>query len=189
MRKIILVSLLILIFFVCLGLVGGTLFFLAENQGFLSRWEGLGVTPEKSVEIVTGDINTVYVRTDSGSIYGCRHEEKDVSQSCWFKASPPLDVDPETVFDSPLYDGAPEPPNNLILDDLDATIWYADAAFETRYALDADSMVWKWEYDRNWLDIFTCFLGPLVGAAVGLLLAIGLWFFVWISRLLRRREV
>jgi len=186
MRKLIMVSLLILIFFMFMGLVGGSLFFLAENQGLLSRWQELGATPEKSVEIVTGDINSLYVRTNSGSIYGCRHEEKDVSQSCWFKASLPLDVDPETVFDSPLYDGAPEPPNNSIIDDLDATIWYADAAFETRYALDTDGVVWKWEYDRGWLDNLVCFLGPLAGATVGLLLLIVFWAYIGIRHLARR---
>lgn len=188
MRKLILVSLLILIIFICLGLAGGSLLFMAGNQGLLSGWQKLGATPEKSVEIVTGDINTVYVRADSGSIYGCKHEEKDVSQSCWFKTSPPLDIDPETVFDKPLYDGSPEPPNSSIIDDLDATIWYADAAFETRYALDADGIVWKWEHDRGWLDIMVWFLGPLAGAAVGLLLLIVIWAYYGSRRLARSRE-
>jgi len=65
-----------------------------------------------------------------------------------------------------------------VVDELDVTLWYADSAFETRYVLLEDGTVWKWEYDKGSGSLFACILGPLVGAAAGLLVAAALWIFV-----------
>lgn len=188
LKRLIIATGVILVLVSILGLVGSLSYYWAENAGILSSWQALSVPPEKAVKIVTGDINTVFVRSVSNHIYGCKHEEKNDPDMCWYSASEPLDVDAETVYDNPLFGGTRKVPPSSIVDELDATLWYADFAFETHYVLDEDGIVWKWEYDKGGLDIFYCFLGPLAGAAVGILMAAVLWLYALFRRLKNNRR-
>lgn len=181
-------GLFIIVLFSCLGMAGGLIYFWAMNNAILSSWKELDPVPEKAVEIVSGDINSVYVRSVSDNIYGCKHGQKRVTPGCWFPAQDPFDVEAETEYDNPLYEGSLNPPGNQVIDELVATVWYADAAFETRYALDENGIVWKWEYEKGWVDMLVCVLGLAAGATVGLLVVILWWFFVWISRIVRAKE-
>lgn len=168
---------LILISLTCLGLVGGFAYYWAESTDFWQRWQALGAPPEKVVGFVTGDINVIYVSTASGGIYGCEHEIS-VNDSCWQAAQEPLRVDPDVQFDNSVFRGVLKPPRGVIVDELVATLWYADAAFETRYILLEDGTVWKWENDKGLGGLFACIVGPLVGIILGIVATVILWAYV-----------
>lgn len=168
----------ILISLSCLGAMGGMAYYWAENAGITSTWQALGAPTEKGVDLVTGDLDLIYVRSANDRLYGCEHGGIRDPDSCWAEASEPLAVDPQVEFDNPLFQGSLAPPRGTVVDELDVTLWYADSAFETRYVLLEDGTVWKWEYDKGSGSLFACILGPLVGAAAGLLVAAALWIFV-----------
>jgi len=178
---------LILISFTCLGLVGGGVYYLAKTTGALQRWQALGTPPDKAVGFVTGDISVIFVSTAAGDIYGCKHE-KTGDASCWHAAQEPLRVDPETQFDNPIPRSEFKPPRGAIADELVATIWYADAVFETRYVLLEDGTVWKWENERGLGGILACILGPIAGAILGIVTTIVLWGYMGLRRTLQRHN-
>lgn len=177
----------ILVSFTCLGFVGGGAYYWADITDAWQRWQALGAPPEKAVGFVTGDINVIYVSTVAGGIYGCEHEIS-VNDSCWQVAQEPLRVDPETLFDKSVFLGTLKPPHGVIVDELVATIWYADAAFETRYILLEDGTVWKWENDRGLGGILACIIGPMAGAILGAVATIVLWGYIGLRRTLRRHN-
>lgn len=188
MGKLIIAAGVVFLSLTCLGFVGSLAYYWAANAGILSSWQALNAPPEKAEEIVGGDINVVYVRSVSKRIYGCKHEQKSNPEMCWYRASEPVEVDPETVFDQPLFESELSPPTSTVIDELIATIWYADAAFETRYALDEYGNVWKWGYDRSWVNSIVCFIGPLAGAAAGLFLAVVMWIIALLKRVINNRQ-
>ncbi len=173
----------ILVLLPCLGLMGSLAYLRARQAGAFSHWRSLGAAPGHAVDIVTGDMYVVYVRTASGIIYGCRHWDKPAAGDCWQKAQQPLSIDPDTQFDQSLFRGEPRPPPGAVTDSLKATVWYGDDATETRYALLADGTVWTWQYDTGGLWIL---LIILLGPAAGLALAIGLVILWGVAMHLRR---
>jgi len=178
-KRMLLTSALILISITCLAVAGSLVYLWAERTGSLSTWSSLGSPPEQAVELVSADLDIVFVKTEQGDIFGCNHETSQSSETCWVQSLEPLDIDPEAEFDRPLFDGTVKPPRGEVVDELVATMWYADAAFETRYVLLADNQVLKWEYDvsSNW-SFFICFLGPVAGLVLGIGLVILIWLII-----------
>ena len=177
----------ILVLLPCLGLVGSATYLKSWRAGSQSRWRSLGAPPDGGAEIVTGDRDVVYVRTATGSIYGCEHRSSSAPGNCWIEAEGPLSVDPEARFDRRLYKGEVEPPTGTVVDTLDVTVWYAEDAFETLYFLLEDGTVWKWDYDvGSYWTLVILFLGPLAGAAAGIAIAVVLWGVAGLRGLRRR---
>jgi len=168
----------------CLGLVGNVAYFRYQKAGAFSHWQSLGAPPYSGVDIVTGDIGVVYVRTAAGNIYGCMHKRKRVADNCWYEAQEPLSVDRKATFDNRLYQNEVEPPPGSVADMLDVTVWHAEDAFETRYILLEDGTVWKWEYDMGaYFSLFILILGPLAGLALGIMVVVILWASVGLRSL------
>ena len=160
----------------CLGLVGSSVYLKARQAGALSRWRSLGTLPARGVELETGDIAVVYVRTAAGSIYGCRHKGTREERDCWFEAQEPLEVDREATFDKRLYPREVEPPAGTVVDTLQVTVWRAEDAFETRYALLQDGTVYKWEYDvGSYWSLLILSFGPIAGLVSGVVVVAILW--------------
>jgi len=135
------------------------------------------------MEIVTGDIEVVYVRTEAGKIYGCKHGGREKAKDCWVEDHEPLRVDSKARFDKMLYQGEIDPPIGTVLDTLDVTVWYAEDAYETHYVLLEDGTVWKWEYDVGfYLGFFIIILGPIAGLAIGLVVVVIMWAIESIRR-------
>ena len=172
----ILVTGMVLITLPCLGLMGSLAYLKFRQAGVLSRWQSLGTPPDGGVEIVTGDTGVVYVRTDKGEIYGCEHLDRDKADDCWHIAQKPLSVDSRARFDERLYQGEVEPPPGTVVDSLEVTVWFAEDAFETRYILLEDGIVWKWEYDAGaYFSIFVILVGPAAGLITGIVVVVILW--------------
>ena len=161
----------------CLGLVGSVSYFSARKAGVFSRWRSLGMPPGGGVGIVTGDISVVYVRTGAGAVFGCSdHRGRKLPDDCWREGREPYGIDRKAAFDSRVYEGEAKPPPGTVVDSLEVSIRYGDAAFETRYVLLEDGTLWKWEYDVSaYGDLGTIVLGPLAGMALGIVAVIVIW--------------
>ena len=84
------------------------------------------------MDLVTGDIDVIYVRTASGDVYMCRHREAPAARDCWVRAEEPLTVDSDVRFDQGAYERDVQPPAGRVLDSLLTARFYAEDAFETR---------------------------------------------------------
>jgi hypothetical protein len=147
----------------------------------------LGRPPEGGVEIVAGDINVVYVRSEAGKVYGCEHSNS-TDDSCWLEAQKPYDVDPEATHDNRLFQGDVEPPPGEVVDALEVTVWQAEDAFETRYILLEDGTMWKWEYDVGaYQSLSILILGPIAGLGIGIIAVFILWLGVGLGSLKQRQ--
>jgi hypothetical protein len=173
----------------CLGLVGGGAYLKARQAGAFSRWRSLGVPPGTGVDLVTGDIDVVYVRTASGDLHACRHRGAGAARDCWERAQEPLSVDPDVRFDQRVYEREVQPPGGTVLDSLYVARWYAEDAFETRYVLIEDGTVWKWEYDvgGNW-SLLILLAGGLAGMVLAMAAAALMWMPVVLRSLHRHRQ-
>ena len=173
----------------CLGLLGSGAYLRARQTGAFSRWQSLGAPPGRAVNIVTGDRDVVYVRTAAGVIYGCTHAEAYEPVNCWGVAQEPLLVDRKARFGVRLYTGEVKPPAGTLVDTLHVTVWYAEDAFETRYALLQDGTVWMWEYDRGaYWTLLILIVGPLAGLAVGIAASVLLWVAAGLRSSRQRRH-
>ncbi len=173
----------------CLGLLGSGAYLRARQTGTFSRWQSLGAPLDRAVDIVTGDPDVVYVRTATGTIYGCVHAEAYEPVNCWIEAQEPLLIDPEARFDQRLYAGEVKPPAGTVVDTLYVTVWYAEDAYETHYALLEDGTVWKWEYDvGGYWSLLILVLGPLAGLAAGIAGSVVLWVSVGLRSSRQRRN-
>ena len=69
-----------------LGLGVSVVYLWAGNAGPPTRWRRLKQMPSPGVEIVTGTMSTVYVRTAEGSLYGCKHRGGiQEPKKCWYE--------------------------------------------------------------------------------------------------------
>jgi hypothetical protein len=173
----------------CLGLLGSGAYLRARQAGAFSRWQSLGAPPGRAVNIVTGDLDVVYVRTAAGVIHGCVRAEAYEPVNCWGEAQEPLLIDPEARFDERLYAGEVKPPAGTVVDTLSVAVWYAEDAYETHYALLEDGTVWKWEYDTGgYWSLLILVLGPLAGLAAGIAVSVVLWVGVGLRSSRQRRQ-
>jgi hypothetical protein len=173
----------------CLGLLGGGAFVAARQAGAFSRWRSLGAPSETAMNLVTGDIDVIYVRAASGDVYMCRHRGATAARDCWDRAAEPLSVDPEVRFDQQVFGGEVQPPPGRVLDWLYTARWYAEDAFETRYVLLEDGTVWKWEYDvGSYWNLLILLGGALVGVVVAVAVAAVIWAPVLLRSLPGRRR-
>jgi hypothetical protein len=128
------------------------------------------------VDIVTGDASVVYVRTATGRTYRCDHGKTAAVGDCWDSAQEPFSIHNRARLDTTLFQRELQPPPGTVVDTLNVTIWYPEDASETRYVLLEDGTVWKWQYDRGaYWTLMLLLLGPVVGGAIGIVAAIGLW--------------
>ena len=177
----------ILVLLPCLGLMSSVVYSGLRRAGDLSRWQLLGRPPEGGVEIIAGDTGVVYVRSEVGKVYGCEHS-KSVADNCWHETQEPYDVDPKATYDSRLYQGDVEPPPGRVVDTLEVTVWQAEDAFETRYILLEDGMVWKREYDVGaYYSLSILILGPVAGLVIGIVAVFILWLGVGLRSLKQRQ--
>lgn len=188
-KRYLIISAIILLLTSCLGALAGAAYLWADQAGYIPGWRNLGKPPEAGVEIVTGDLEDVFIRTESGEIYGCMHAGLQSDQDCWIIVNETPGIDPEVEFDNPLVKGGIKPPRGEVLDELAATIWYADAAFETRYVLLDDGAVWKKESTRTaYLSFAVCMIAPVAGAAIGFVIVLVMWGMLSLSRLKSRKN-
>jgi hypothetical protein len=175
---------LILICSPCLGLGGGLVYQRSLGQGQFAFWRSLAAPPEAAVAFVTADPNRVYVTTVSDQVYVCEHNGAAADRDCWLLAEEPYTIDNETDFEHSVFSGQVPPPPGETTDVVYVSIFFADAAFEARYALLADGTVWVWEYGASSnQSLLVLLAGPVVGLALGGLLVTAL--LVW--HLTRRR--
>ena len=167
----------ILVLLPCLGLGGGIAFFNARQAGKLSRWRSLGSPPSPGVEILTGDMGVVYLRTATDSIFGCEHRRMArPAENCWSETQEPVSIDEDATFEDNLFHDEVVSPSGTVVDSLNVTVWRAEDTFETRYALLDDGTVWKWEYDVGaYFSLFVLALGPVLGLALGLIVVLFVW--------------
>jgi len=167
--RLVLATLALLTLLPCAGLLGGLGYLQLRRNGAFSRWRTLSAPPGGGVDILTGDLQDVYVRSASGAIYGCAYGKKPVAADCWEPATEPLPVDERADFVQRLFNREVRPPAGTVQDTLAVTVWYAEAAFESRFALLANGTVWVWEYGVNsYLSLFVLVVGLVAGAALGL---------------------
>jgi len=174
---------LVLICSPCLGLAGGAAYLQAERQGRLARWRPLAAPPEPAVAFVTADPNQVYVSTVSGQVYRCRHNSDPVDRQCWLLAEEPYTIASESDFEHSVFTGQVPPPPGDLTDVVYVSIFYADAAFEARYALLADGTVWVWEYAASSnMSLLVLLAGPVVGLVLGVIVVLALLVFAATQR-------
>jgi hypothetical protein len=163
-------------------------FLKAQESRAETRWQSLGSPPEGAIEIVTGDAYVVYVRSDAGEIYGCRHNRGRIrSGICWMQTQEPLDIAPDTTFDEPPFADDVELPPGTVVDGLGATVWKRDASFETLYVVLQDGSVWKWEYSRvGYFNIIIVVLGLIAGGVLAIVGVVILWSGVGLRSLWQR---
>lgn len=156
----------------CVGLAGSVGYLSLRTSGALSRWRSLGTPPEAAAEIAAGDTERLYVRTDSGSLYRCENFSWQRSGACWVPSQAPFDLDPNADFAKGLFGGQVPPPPGEVRDELKVMAWFAEDAFETRYAVLADGSVWVWQYDvGSYRNLAVLAVGPLAGFGLGLVVA------------------
>lgn len=180
-------TVLVLVLLPCLGCIGSVVFAGLQRAGNLSRWQALGGPPGGGAGIVAGDLDVLYVRAKSGQVYRCEHRKPEPTD-CWTEAQAPYDVDPEVTDDSRVYAEDVEPPPGNVVDSLEVTIWYAEAAYETRYVLLDDGLAWRWDYEiGSYSSLFILICGPTIGLGLALLAVLGLWIWVGVASLIARR--
>jgi hypothetical protein len=158
----------------CLGLGGGLAYVSAAGQGRWARWRSLSAPPAGATALVTADPNVVYVEAAEGGVYVCAHNGDAAGAGCWTAAALPYNVASEADFEHAVFSGTVPPPPGEAVDQLYVSIFFAEAAFEARYAVLADGTVWVWEYSANSYDsLVALLLGPVIGLVLGLA-AIGL---------------
>ncbi|MCC7361185.1 MAG: hypothetical protein IT317_16995 [Anaerolineales bacterium] len=157
----------------CLGLGGALAYQANDGPARFTRWRSLGAPPEAAVAFVAADPMVVYVETETGTVYACRPKRASSDGACWQPAAAPYDIDPEADFEHSVYSGDVPPPPGETRDVVFVSIFYADAAFEARYALLADGTIWVWEYSASSnLALLVLLAGPVVGLALGLVVIV-----------------
>jgi len=179
----------ILVLLPSLGLVTSFAYFMARQAGLVSRWRSMGSPPGTAVDVLSGDSSVVYVQTASGDIYECQHSGSRIAKDCWHTAREPLSIDSHAKIGTNVYEGQVRPPPGPVADALEVTVWYGDAAFETRYALLEDGTLWKWQYDEGaYWTLGIILLGPAAGLVLGILLVISLWVLAGLQRRRHRSD-
>jgi len=174
--RLLLATLALLILLPCLGVLGGAGFLGLRQSGAFSRWRSLGAPPGGGAEIITGDLEVVYVRAHNGAAYSCAYGEKPAPADCWRPAVEPFRVDPEATFGERVLEKDVPPPAGTVSDTLEVTAWYAEDAFEARFALLDDGTLWVWRYDvGSYLYLFILVVGLVVGGLVGVVGVVLLW--------------
>lgn len=169
-----------------LGGVGSVLYLRAQDSGALTRWRRLARPPEAAAEIAGGDLETVYVLSAAGQLYGCGHRRTDDALECWTPVAALPDLDEDLLLDAPVFE-AQTPPPGPARDSLTVSVQYADAAYETRYALLEDGTVWKAELGSGaYLSLAQLCLGPVLGLIIGIVVVV-VAALVWGGRALRRK--
>ncbi len=169
----------------CVGLLGSAGYLKLRGDGAFSHWRSLGAPPGGGADILTADLQDVYVRSTGGAIYGCAYGDRPLAADCWAPATEPLPVDEQADFERRLFQGEVKPPAGTVRDTLAVTVWYADAAFESRLALLADGTVWVWEFEvSSYLSLFILVVGLVGGAVLGLVGAV-----VLLVKVRRRRDL
>lgn len=165
-----------LLFLPCLGAIGGIGVFALESAGRLSAWKSLGAPPDKPIEILASDTDTVYVATQAGRIYGCQH--RGAQARCWFPVDQLPKLDNRSMRNAPVFEGQAPPPPGVVVRQLQVTYWGVEFANETRYALLADDTLWKWEYSRG--GSFALPGNMLLGSIIGVMIAVPLIIVAWL---------
>ncbi len=178
----------ILVLVPSLGLVSSIAYIKARRAGLVSPWRAMGSPPGNAVEILTGDNGVVYVRTATGSVYGCEHSGWRVAEDCWHPAHEPLSIQRRAKIDTWVFEGQVRPPPGAVVDALDVTLWYGDAAFETRYRLLEDGTVWKWQYDVfPFWGLGAMLIGSIGGLVLGIVIVAVLWVRAGLRSMRQRR--
>jgi len=160
----------------CLGLLVSAGYVRLRQVGAFSRWRALGAPPGGGVDILTGDLEVVYVRALGGTLYSCAYEEKPSAAGCWQPAPEPLRVDEWATFDRRVLDRDVRPPAGTVTDTLEVSAWYPEHAFEARFALLDNGTLWVWRYDvGSYLDLFILIVGLGIGTVLGMVAVAVLW--------------
>ena len=164
---------LILICSPCLGLGGALAYQSSSLAASFNRWRALGAPPAPADGFVAADPTVVYVATAGEQVYACRPTRAAADGACWQPATAPFAIDEDADFEHSVYSGEVPPPPGETLDVVFVSIFYADAAFEARYALLADGTVWVWEYDTSSnMALLVLLAGPVVGLALGVIVIV-----------------
>lgn len=177
----------------CLGMVGGIGMFALERGGRLSKWESLGASPAKPIEIIAADVDLVFVASEDGRIFGCDHLSERKLE-CWYPVSQVPKLDPGIRTNTPIFTGQVPPPPGVPVSQLHVTHRYGELLSETYYAILTDGTVWKREYDLIGLFplLGNLLVGLIIGGMIGILLAIAIALVgggVAFERWLRARKV
>jgi hypothetical protein len=171
----------------CLCLAGSIAYLKFQEDGASARWRSLRAPPGRGLELVTGDRDVVYVRADAGNLYGCWHQRAVTIDRCWVEVQEPLDIDPDAVFDTPLYKDDIQLPPGTVVDTLGVTVWRRDSAYETRYVLLQDGAVWRWQYSQvGYFDLIIVALALIAGSALAVALVVILWLSVGLRSVWQR---
>lgn len=147
------------------------------------NWKVLDPVPERAIEISNADHSAVYVRTESGKIYGCNPD--GATKNCWVEAHEPL-VLAKNDRRIPVGENT-HPPKGVVSSvglDFDPI---PEAGAQVYYALLSDGSVWRW---RNFgphtlMGILGWLLSP--GIAMGIFalfvpVYLGAGIFHWMQR-------
>jgi hypothetical protein len=156
---------------------GANAYMNASQSGALSRWRRLKPLRARAVDIVGASHSTVYVRTDTGDHYACRHRgESWKFKRCWYKVQS-VPTDARRAPSDPLFYKVEvrPPPAGTVVDSLERTVAGAEAWSQTRYLLMQDGSMFAWHCHGGiggWLTVGLGFVGGL--ALAGVLVAV-LW--------------
>lgn len=167
-----------------IGLVAGFLAGRAWNAGDFTRWQRLPDPPAKSVQIVGGSTEVVFIEMAAGQVYYCSLSDNN----CWVKYEKPVSASSRNEWceQYPLHYSVSAPPGKVI--DYLQTQWcHFEAGEEADYALLEDGSVWVWKHwDANFLNLARAFAAMGGGCSVGLLISIAVPVFVWLRKRTRR---
>jgi len=163
---------------VILGSVLGAALSVAANNGLFAEWQPLTAPPAAAVKILGANIypGVIYIQTANGQVYSC--DRLATSAQCWVETTwpQPLQTDPFASECTPSHFPLPNPPGQVV-DQTEVKACLIEGMLLEDYIVLADGSVWELGHSSNANLVvgYTCYFGPAIGLAFGLLIATGLY--------------
>jgi hypothetical protein len=155
----------ILSFFI--GCVGGLGIAGLMDKGLFETWHSLGSPPNKGVDILDTNGDSVYVKASDGKVYICQQFPQD---KCWEETDWPIDIGPKYLC-GPTDLWSVNPPSNVV-DSIEISYCpFIESGVQVKYVVLTNGSIWTWRHSTSGMLSFGIYVYNIgLGAVGGLLL-------------------
>lgn len=149
------------------GAVLGLFLSYALTNGAFTSWESLGAPPEKATRILGGDLDTVFVQTKDGAVFGCFQFQQQ--GDCWIESEWPRELVKASANCGSSYWRVSSPPGEVI-DKLELRYCGVEISSEVSYVLLKNGSIWERRHGSiAYASLFFLCGGTVAGLFVGAL--------------------